>query len=282
MAFEFVTPLPSKELQESEIGILTNDLLNQYQNFQTSGMVIKKSILDGIYSFENTFLSKIDSALETKFGKDFFNTLKKDFGLSNFSNLKEKIFNDFKTSVDYYLNKYREKLSVLWIDAHADINTQETSTSKNRHGMPVSCLLNLMPHWYELPNNNHTYLKPENIIYIGIRDLDPPEVDIINKLNIKYSRELTPEILDVIKNHPAKKVHISFDIDGLDPKFAPCTGTIADTGLTSKDVTDIIDIVYDKLISMDLVEFNPLIGSITEVLKTLEPIIQILEKIDII
>lgn len=65
---------------------------------------IKKSILDGIYSFENNFLSKIDSALETKFGKDFFNTLKKDFGLSNFSNLKQKIFNDFKTSVDYYLN----------------------------------------------------------------------------------------------------------------------------------------------------------------------------------
>jgi len=64
----------------------------------------KNTLLNIINSFENTFLEKIDSALETKFGKDFFNTLKKDFGLTKFSDLRTKIYRDFKISVDYYLN----------------------------------------------------------------------------------------------------------------------------------------------------------------------------------
>lgn len=64
----------------------------------------KNTLLNTINSFENTFLEKIDSALETKFGKDFFNTLKKDFGLTKFSDLRTKIYRDFKISVDYYLN----------------------------------------------------------------------------------------------------------------------------------------------------------------------------------
>lgn len=67
----------------------------------------KKSIFDSLTSFENNFLEKIDSVLETKFGKDFFNILKKDFGLSKFSNYRKKIFEDFKIAVQYYLtNKY--------------------------------------------------------------------------------------------------------------------------------------------------------------------------------
>ena len=64
----------------------------------------KNSLLDTINSFENTFLAKIDSALETRFGKDFFKVLKKDFGLSNFDKIRTKIFTDFKKSMDYYLN----------------------------------------------------------------------------------------------------------------------------------------------------------------------------------
>ena len=67
----------------------------------------KKSILDSLNNFENNFLENIDSILETKFGKDFFNLLKKDFGLSKFSDYRKKIFEDYKLSVSYYLgNKY--------------------------------------------------------------------------------------------------------------------------------------------------------------------------------
>ena len=67
----------------------------------------KNAFLKSIDSFQETFLDKIDTALETKYGKDFFSVLKKDFGLSGFTNIRTKIFTDFKTSIEYYLtNKY--------------------------------------------------------------------------------------------------------------------------------------------------------------------------------
>ena len=67
----------------------------------------KNAFLKSIDSFQETFLDKIDTALETKYGKDFFSVLKKDFGLSEFTNIRTKIFTDFKTSIEYYLtNKY--------------------------------------------------------------------------------------------------------------------------------------------------------------------------------
>jgi arginase len=171
-------------------------------------------------------------------------------------------------TVQPLLDKFEDDILIIWIDAHADINTQETSVTGNTHGMPVSCLFNLMPHWYEVDKKHHV-LKPENLVYIGIRDLDPPEVDIINKLNIKYSKTLTDDILDFIKNHPAKKIHISFDIDGLDPELTPSTGTLASDGLTCENVIQIIDLTKDKLISMDVVEFNSFIGAHDDIVNTL-------------
>ena len=179
------------------------------------------------------------------------------------------------------LDKFEDDILIIWIDAHADINTQETSVTGNTHGMPVSCLFNLMPHWYDV-NKKHHILKPDNLVYIGIRDLDPPEINIINKLNIKYSKTLNEDIIEFIKNHPAKKVHISFDIDGLDPELTPSTGTLASDGLTCDNVIQIIDLTKDKLISMDVVEFNPFIGSHEEVVNTLYNINIILKKINVI
>ena len=233
------------------------------------------SYLEYIYITHNIYFDRPDYEGYAQTYKSVYNFIDKYFCLNIGGDHSIGV-----STVQPLLDKYGDDVLIIWIDAHADINTQDTSATKNRHGMPVSCLLNLMPHWYEV-SQQHTYLKPENIIYIGIRDLDPPEVDIIKKLNIKYNKELTPEILDIIKNHPATKVHISFDIDGLDPKFAPSTGTIAETGLSCKDVTDIIDIVADKLISMDLVEFNPHIGTIPEVIVTIESITTVLEKIKV-
>ena len=69
------------------------------------------------------------------------------------------------------LEKYKDDLLVIWIDAHADMNTYTSSITKNSHGMPVGALTGLMDHWYKV-NNNKNHLKPENLMYIGIRDLD--------------------------------------------------------------------------------------------------------------
>ena len=86
---------------------INNKTKNEFENLQNLNREFKyykNSLLNSINSFEETFLAKIDSALETKYGKDFFIILKKDFGLSGFANIRTKMFTDFKTSIEYYLN----------------------------------------------------------------------------------------------------------------------------------------------------------------------------------
>jgi hypothetical protein len=86
---------------------INNKTKNQFQNLQSLNKEFKyykNSLLNSINSFEETLLTQIDTALETKYGKDFFSILKKDFGLSAFTNIRTKIFTDFKTSIEYYLN----------------------------------------------------------------------------------------------------------------------------------------------------------------------------------
>lgn len=81
------------------------------ENLNKDFKYYKNALLNSLNSFNNTFLDKINSELETKYGKDFFNILKKDFGLSNFNIIRDKISNDFKQSVEYYLNNKYYKIS---------------------------------------------------------------------------------------------------------------------------------------------------------------------------
>lgn len=96
-----IIPLKTKD---TNINFLNNNQFKNLKSLNKEFLYYKDSILNSILSFDNTFLTKIDSYLETKYGKDFFNTLKSDFGLSNFANFRTKIFEDFKTAVTYYLN----------------------------------------------------------------------------------------------------------------------------------------------------------------------------------
>jgi hypothetical protein len=95
--------LPLKTKDES-INKNTKRQLKNLKSLNKDFIYYKSALLDSLNSFENTFLSKIQSNLETKFGKDFLNVLKKDFGLSQFDKFVKKIFEEFKTSVSYYLN----------------------------------------------------------------------------------------------------------------------------------------------------------------------------------
>ncbi len=178
------------------------------------------------------------------------------------------------------LDKYQDDLLVIWIDAHADVNTYETSPSQNKHGMPVATLLGEMEHWYKTwkPIQHHK-LKPENLLYVGIRDLDPGEVNLINKLNIKYFKTFSDELVNWIQSHPASKIHISFDVDSIDPIYMPSTGTTAPEGLEVDDVIQIIKLSLDKLISLDVVEFNPSIGGLREQNTSLENIMKVITSI---
>jgi hypothetical protein len=96
-----ILPLKTKDLN---INLITNRQFKNLKSLNKDFLYYKTSILDSLNAFENSFLVKIDSYLETKFGKDFLTILRKDFGLTRFDNFRKKIFEDFKLSVTYYLN----------------------------------------------------------------------------------------------------------------------------------------------------------------------------------
>ena len=153
---------------------------------------------------------------------------------------------------------YKDDLKIIWIDAHADINTRDSSLTKNMHGMPVASLLGL-DNIFKLPTIN-----PEQIIYIGLRDLDDFEVETIKKLDIENYTTLDIKnkginnILNNI-NIDNKKIHMSFDVDVIDPILFSSTGTLVNNGLDYTEVENIFDKFKPNLISADFVEFNTLL-----------------------
>jgi arginase len=122
---------------------------------------------------------------------------------------------------------------LIWIDAHADINTPETTASGNIHGCPVAFLMGLAGHvpgfeWLK------PCLRPDRIVYIGLRDIDPPEKKILRTLGIKaFSMhevdkygigKVMDMALDHVNPNRDRPIHLSFDVDALDPTVAPSTG----------------------------------------------------------
>lgn len=182
------------------------------------------------------------------------------------------------STIQPLLDHYKNDLLVIWIDAHADINTYEASNTKNIHGMPLASLTGLMPHWYKVKKSRFI-LPTQNLLYIGIRDLDPFEETIVKNKQIIYFNSFHKNVIETINNSPAKYIHISCDIDGLDPQFTPSTGTAVNGGLQVKDVIKIIKTSKSRLVGFDLVEFNPLIGKKRDVKKTLLSINKILDTV---
>jgi len=184
-------------------------------------------------------------------------------------------------SIQPLLDYYKNDLLVVWIDAHADLNTYDASLTKNMHGMPVGALTGLMDHWYNGASNKskRTILDVNNLLYVGIRDLDVFEWDTIAKRNIRYFPTYTSDVIQFIKTHPAHHIHISCDIDSMDPNIMPSTGTPVPNGLTLKNVAKIIKAAKPRLVGFDLVEFNPLIGDKRQVRTTLNNIHRLLTKV---
>lgn len=165
------------------------------------------------------------------------------------------------------VKKYRDNLTVVWIDAHADINTMESSLSKNKHGMPVAFATGLDRCWFDKLLN--IKLNFEKIIYVGIRDLDQYEKEILVKHNIKhYTVDETMNFINSTKD----SIHISFDVDSLEPNDLDSTGTIASYGLNYVDVKNIINasLTNKNLVCLDIVEFNPELGDVNKLLETMK------------
>ncbi len=177
-------------------------------------------------------------------------------------------------SVSGVANFYRQrdqKIGLLWIDAHSDINTPRTSPSGNVHGMPLAALLGLGPE----PLGNISGYSPkvaaENTVLIGIRDIDAAERDNIRLAGISHvytmrdidergMRAVMEDALRVAANGTAG-YHVSLDMDWIDPEDAPGVGTPVRGGVTYREAHLAMEILADhgRLLSFELVEVNPVI-----------------------
>jgi len=172
-------------------------------------------------------------------------------------------------------------LRVIWVDAHADINLPETSPTGNIHGMPVAFVMGLTDahkiagfEWVT------KCLSPDRIVYVGLRGVDQGEKDLLKKHGIKaFSMievdkygigEVMKMALDHICPNRDKPIHLSFDVDGIDPSEVPSTGTTVKGGLTYREARYLCHAVAETgcLVAMDIAEVNPSLGSPDDVKKT--------------
>lgn len=158
-------------------------------------------------------------------------------------------------------------LSVIWIDAHTDINTDETSESHNIHGMPLAACLGLGDkRLFETMDSPVPFLLPENLFYIGSRSIDPGEEEILKKYNIRAIRmeeirqkgieACCQELLDAVKT---SHIHLSFDVDFMDAAEFTATGLpIPDGPSIAQTHTTLKTLFSDpRVCSADFVEYSP-------------------------
>ena len=178
---------------------------------------------------------------------------------------------------------------VIWVDAHGDFNTPETSKSGNVHGMPLATLLG--KGYDNLVNlgREGAKINPEDVVLIGLRDIDAKEKEIIKSSGVNFytMRDIDEFGISKVMHDCLEKlshideIHVSLDMDGLDPIVCPGVGTPVNGGLTYREAHLAMEIIADsrKLSSVDIVEINPMLDIYNKTAETaVEMIISLLGK----
>ena len=164
---------------------------------------------------------------------------------------------------------HHQAAGVIWIDAHGDFNTHETTLTGNIHGMCLASLLGLGPNGLVDVGRRGAKLQPADVVMIGIRELDPQE-----KLRLRSSGIAVYTMRDIdergigqvarealAKLSRLSRLHVSLDLDGLDPIEVPGVGTTSPGGLTYREAQLLMEIIADtgQVTSLDIVEINPIL-----------------------
>jgi arginase len=169
-----------------------------------------------------------------------------------------------------FYRRQNQKIGLIWIDAHSDMNTPETSPSGNVHGMPLAAIMGLGPN--ELGNifNFSPKVHAENCVLVGIRDVDAHEKENIRRAGVEVftmrdidergMRSVMEEALRMAGRGTAG-YHVSLDMDWIDPEDAPGVGTPVWGGATYREAHLAMEIISDhgRMLSMEIVEVNPVI-----------------------
>ena len=169
-----------------------------------------------------------------------------------------------------FYSRQNQKIGLIWIDAHTDINTPESSPSGNVHGMPLAAIMGLGP--AELANifNFSPKVNPENCVLVGIRDIDSIEKENVRRAGIKVltMRDIDERGMRTVMEEALRMAgrgtagyHVSLDMDWVDPEDAPGVGTPVRGGATYREAHLGMEIIADhgRMLSFEIVEVNPVI-----------------------
>lgn len=171
-----------------------------------------------------------------------------------------------------YCKKKKLKLGVIWVDAHADMNTDETTPSGNIHGMPLSASLGFGNDQLVNLFGFSPKLKPENTALIGIRSVDSLEKKLIKSLNLTVYTMSDIDKLGIhrVINRVLKQfkenvdhIHVSFDLDSVDPTVAPGVGTPVPGGLSYRETHLLMEAIAECgcMSSLEITEVNPILDN---------------------
>lgn len=171
------------------------------------------------------------------------------------------------SAVARHCREQGKKLRVFWLDAHADFNTRELSPSGNIHGMPVACLCGFGPPELTQMSGDQPAVNPSWLRQIGIRSVDPPEKRFVHEqglevFDMRYidevgMRQTMEQALLGLDQYT--HLHVSFDVDFLDPEIAPGVGTTIPGGPTYREAQLCMEMIADAgcMGSLDVMELNP-------------------------
>ena len=163
-----------------------------------------------------------------------------------------------------------QSLGVIWFDAHGDMNTDETTPSGNIHGMPLAASLGFGHQSLVMLGGFSPKLKPDKVVLVGARSIDAREADLIRRSGIKvYSMAeidqlgmgaVMEEAIHIAGNE-TDGIHLSLDLDALDPMFVPGVGTPVNGGVTYREGHLAMELIAKSglLLSVDAVEVNPIL-----------------------
>ncbi|ACV57380.1 arginase [Alicyclobacillus acidocaldarius] len=163
-----------------------------------------------------------------------------------------------------------QPFGVIWFDAHGDMNTDETTPSGNIHGMPLAASLGLGHEALTGIGGIRPKVKPENVVLVGARSIDPEERELIRRsgIHVFTMQDVDRRGMDAVMQEAiriasdgTRGIHLSLDLDALDPMFAPGVGTPVNGGFTYREGHLAMELLAasGKLLSVDVVEVNPIL-----------------------
>ena len=175
------------------------------------------------------------------------------------------------TAVARHCREAGKQLRVLWLDAHADFNTHDVTPSGNIHGMPVACLCGIGPEPLVTLGGSAPAISPSQVRQVGIRSVDEGEKRLVKEhgldvYDMRYidevgmKRTMEAALAGIDDN---THLHVSFDVDFLDPSIAPGVGTTVPGGPNYREAQLVMEMIADsgRMGSLDLVELNPLLDN---------------------